>query len=618
MSNWHRKRWVLIGLISILLAGCTSSGIHLFTVQIVGEVRENSILAQPLEGIQIYDSNGQKLGCTNSNGNFLVEASAVKGIVRLTFSHKDYQAHTVTVTIDGQHAKLVELPPLKLKLAGEKISGRIYRQLILPQKLVEKLTTSAQDHAFGSTTEVVESEYNLLTRKEVSWLQDILEGKGQILYDSGDGFYTIRLKPEIEEKLVQELMADDDLEFITPNYYLQGMAVVNPPKNELDLWNMQMLDISKAWKYSRGTGVVVAVLDSLYTTSHPDLLPNLLSPYDFSGDLTYTDLHGLHVAGIIGAVANDFGVVGVAPEVSILPIRVLNRLQEAKISQVVQAIELAITLGADVINLSLGVYDPFFSGYDFPDLHHAIKRAYDAGIVLVAAAGNYRTDFLLYPAAYPEVIAVGALNHTGERAWYSQYGVGLEVMAPGGDEDAGIVSIGQETSTYETLSGTSMAAPHVSGAVALLIANGITDPDYIRQILRETAIDLGEPGYDLEYGYGLIDPFAILHRFAHSYVFFGQIRGQHAQIQSQVFHVEVNGQYQLSGVRPGSGHVVGWVDLNNNLLIDGGDYLGQSAELEVFSGMVSLSDIDVELQALPGEFSAIDIGSIIWDSGMDN
>lgn len=616
MKIIQKQILLLISFLIILLTGCTSSGIHLFTVQIAGEVRESSILAQPIESVRILNKDGQELGQTNSAGKFLVKASAVQGVVHLTFSHQDYESLTLDLAIDGSYTQLVELPPLELKLAGQKISGRIYRQLITPKVLTHRNSSpQPKNYPLQSTAEVVEAEYNLVTQRGEIWLLDLLDGKGQIQYASGDGFYTIKLYPGVPaEELIAELEINNDIEFITPNYYLQSMAVVSPPKTELDLWNMQMLDINSAWKYSTGSGVVVAVLDSLYTTTHPDLAPNLLPARDFSGDLAYTDVHGLHVAGIIGAAANGFGVVGVAPEVSILPIRVFNRSQTAEIKHVVQAIELAIDLGVDVINLSLGVYDIFFPENDFPDLHYAIKKAYDAGIVMVAAAGNDNTNYLLYPAAYPEVIAVGALNHMGERASYSQYGQGLEVMAPGGDENAGIISIGEETPTYETLSGTSMAAPHVSGAVALLIANGITDPDYIRQILRETAIDLGDPGYDLEYGYGLIDPFAILHRFAHSYVFFGDIITENAQIKSQVFQVEINGDFQLSGVRPGIGRVVGWVDLNNNFLIDGGDYFGQSEELEVFSGMDDLCDINIELKLIPGEFSAIDIDSIIWNN----
>src|SRR5690606_16247706 len=129
-----------------------------------------------------------------------------------------------------------------------------------------------------------------------------------------------------------------------------------------------------------------------------------------------------------------------------------------------------------------------------------------------------------------------------ERAYFSDYDLGLEVVAPG----EGIKSA-YWTQTrgyyYEYMSGTSMAAPHVSGVVALLISHGITDPDYIRIYLRETARDLYEPGYDYFSGYGLVDAFALLNRFQNTYVFFGELDDNRVEIKSEVVEVNVDGSF---------------------------------------------------------------------------
>ncbi len=615
-----KKFWCLMMILFIFITGCTTSGIHLFTVKLTGEIRDNSILNQPIKGVQIVDYTGKMLGVTDAAGQFLVEATTDKGVINLSFQHVDFETHSLELVVDGKSTHSIQIPTLYLKPAGEKISGRIYRQLITPEVVFQTTyATSAQKQMTLFDSQVVQGEYNLVIHEDKKWLTELLKDRGKIIYDSHKGLYTIRLNPDVDSfELVNELEKSDVVEFITPNYLVETQGNVAEPENELDLWNMQMLDMPTVWEYSTGIGVTVAVLDSLHTSAHPELVNMLPPPVDITGEgeNLYLNGHGLHVAGIIAAVRNNVGVVGVAPDVSILPIRVFDRTEIASISSVVQGIYQAIEAGVDVINMSLGAIRLGDPAYDFPDLHTAIKDAYEAGIVLVAAAGNSVYGNLLYPAAYPEVIAVGAVNIYGERAEYSNYGPGIELMAPGGDDQtAPIVSTGWDKTEkygYAAKYGTSMAAPHVSGVAALLISSGITDPDYIRLILRETAIDMDYPGYDLKTGYGLVNPFAVLHRFEHSYVFFGSVEAGFAQVRSQVIQVEVNGSYELSGVRPGPGRVVGWIDMNANLLIDSGDYLGESIELEVISGDI-MTDVDVELKLVPGEFSAIDIGAIVWE-----
>jgi PKD repeat protein len=200
---------------------------------------------------------------------------------------------------------------------------------------------------------------------------------------------------------------------------------------------------------------------------------------------------------------------------------------EGTAQSVADGIYWAADNGAQVINMSLG----WPSGYDpGPVVHDAIEYAYEQGAVLVASSGNGGSSPVAYPAAYPEVIAVGATRYDDGRVIYSQYGSALEVVAPGGDVFAdqngdsypdGIVQntfagyypgrlANPNDFAFYCYEGTSMAAPHVSGLVAMMIANGQTGIENIRNILHETAIDLGEPGWDPYYGYGRIDALGAL------------------------------------------------------------------------------------------------------------
>jgi subtilisin len=281
-------------------------------------------------------------------------------------------------------------------------------------------------------------------------------------------------------------------------------------------------------------GVIqVAILDTGIDYDHPDLAASLAwgvstlrgrvstKPKDYNDQ----NGHGTHVAGTIAALNNDIGVVGVAPGVQIYAIRVLDARGSGSYSDIAIGIEQAI-LGpdgvadkdgdgiiagdpdddaAEVISMSLG--GPADDSY----LHDMIIQAYNAGIVIVAASGNEGASSPSYPAAYPEVIAVGAIDSNDQIASWSNRQP--EVSAPGVD----ILSTYPDD-TYKTLSGTSMATPHVSGVVALIQAAhfnkygtilpvGTFDDmskNTVRGILHVTADDLGPAGWDADYGYGVV------------------------------------------------------------------------------------------------------------------
>ncbi|KYD24274.1 hypothetical protein B4113_2479 [Geobacillus sp. B4113_201601] len=240
-----------------------------------------------------------------------------------------------------------------------------------------------------------------------------------------------------------------------------------------------IMKIGAEYKWKKGytgKGVVVAVIDTGCAINHADLKNNIIGGYNFTeeydGDITIfedTNGHGTHVAGIIAGSKNGTGIVGVAPDAKLLILKALNRYGGGSISSVVEAIHYAIDwrgpMGEKVrvISLSLGTKTPD------PDLHAAIKRAVANNILVVAASGNdgdgdTKTNEHRYPGAFEEVVEVGAINKENKVSVFSNTNEFVDLYAPGEDIYSSYLN-----NSYATLSGTSMATPHVSGAIALLI-----------------------------------------------------------------------------------------------------------------------------------------------------
>jgi subtilisin len=258
-----------------------------------------------------------------------------------------------------------------------------------------------------------------------------------------------------------------------------------------------------------GAGMKVAVVDTGIDCGHPDLAPNCVygANFTFKGNkLAFDDHgHGTHVAGIIAARPNGFGVIGVAPEATLYAVKVLDANGSGALSSVASGIIWAVRNGMHVINMSLGG-----SGYS-QTLADAVKAASDAGLLVISAAGNSGCcDTVLYPAKYPESMAVAAVDAQDQRAGFSSTGPEVDVAAPG---VAILSTVPRGTcklcdpSGYRFLSGTSMATPHVSGTGALVMSRGFTAAE-ARDQISGTAKDLGFTGFDLLYGWGRVDALA--------------------------------------------------------------------------------------------------------------
>lgn len=348
---------------------------------------------------------------------------------------------------------------------------------------------------------------------------------------------------------VLRLRADPRVEMAVPNYLVTATAQPDDPWYGLQ-WHYRAIGLPEAWDLTTGGDqVVVAVLDT-GSTAHPDLAGRVSGGYDFVSDPYFaldgdgadpdptdpgdgggsvpSSWHGTHVTGTIGASTDDArGVAGVDWGCRILPVRVLGLGGQGALSDILDGILYAAGLEnssgsvppvpADVINMSFSTPDP--SGDARAFLQPVMDAARAAGALLVGAVGNEGAAGPRVPSSCSGVLGVGAVDRTLERAWYSNFGPDVDLAAPGGDTRTdrdgdgypdGVLSTRIDPATgdygYGFLSGTSMAAPHVSGVAALcLAANPSLTVGELEHVLLSTAADLGPPGRDDAYGHGLVD-----------------------------------------------------------------------------------------------------------------
>lgn len=328
----------------------------------------------------------------------------------------------------------------------------------------------------------------------------------------------ISVPPGQERKFLAEFKKDKTFRFVEPNYRVKADVIPNDADWPLQ-YGPALIRAPEAWDVTTGSNsVILAVIDSGIDASHPEFSGRIASGYDFvQDDVNPQDEcgHGTHVAGIAAAAGNNAaGIAGIAWNVRIMPVRVLDRTCNGSTADVAEALVWAIERGARVINLSLGAAFPSVL------MENASYYAYRRGAALIGAAGNGGWSQIIYPARYDWVLAVGAVDASLQRAAFSNTGPQLDLMAPGVaiystfPTRAGFFynttcpngnNPCDRPSNYGYLDGTSMAAPHAAGAAALLASLPAFDqPEKIYQALTATALDLESSGRDDNTGYGLL------------------------------------------------------------------------------------------------------------------
>lgn len=291
-------------------------------------------------------------------------------------------------------------------------------------------------------------------------------------------------------------------------------------------WHLQSVQATEAWNLTTGSGVIVAVVDSGLALGGADGVGCVVPGYDFvnmDSDPHDDNGHGTHVSGTVAqATNNGIGVSGLAYDACVMPVKVLDAAGSGGFAEIAEGIYFAVDHGAKVINLSLGINARYALAND-PVLDPALDYAEANGVTVVCASGNdgHRKN-VSYPAIYPTTIAVGSTDYNNALVSYSNRGKGLDMMAPGGDVSADQNGDGyadgvlQETLdngswTYAFWQGTSMAAPHVSAAAALLIAHQTAaTPAEVRTVLFGSALDIDKPGFDNNTGHGLLQVYDAL------------------------------------------------------------------------------------------------------------
>ncbi len=420
------------------------------------------------------------------------------------------------------------------------------------------------------------------------------------------GVHVVKLNPGVTAaSALAAYRASPLVQYAEQDAYAYAFATPDDPGYPLQ-WHYPKIGLPAAWDVTTGAPVIVAVVDTGIRFDHPDLAGVTVAGYDFfDNDPDPTDpgcptvdpddaSHGTHVAGTVAALTNNrLGVAGVAwggvTAVKIMPIRVLgedvssNKCGTGTLSMVAQGIIYAADKGAKVVNLSLG------GDGTSQTLQDAVNYVLARGVTLVAAAGNDDTSTPSYPAAYPGVIAVSATACNDQKASYSNYGAHIWVAAPGGDL-VDCTGDGRPELVWSTCwspsagyfycraAGTSMATPHVSGVAALLVSRGIVGPAAVRNRLRDTAVDLGPPGWDQFFGYGLVNAAAAVgasNPNGSMRAFVGVVSGATVARQSDFATVVATGSFFITNAQSGTWSVFVWQDFNGNGQVDLDDYFGR-------------------------------------------
>jgi len=311
----------------------------------------------------------------------------------------------------------------------------------------------------------------------------------------------IRVPAQAAEKLMEALQRNKDVEYAEPDYVATAIATANDPYfTSGNQWYLSKIEAPAAWDTTVGSSdVIVAVVDSGVSNSHPDITGKVLQGYDFVNkdtDASDDNGHGTAVAGITAASSNNgLGMASVSWNSTILPVKVLGASGSGNYSDMANGITWAADKGARIINLSLGGTSSSIT------LQNAVNYAWNRNVILVAAAGNNGNNTAFYPAACNNVVAVSATDSSDKRPSWSNFGSYVDVSAPG----VSVLTL-HGSSSYAYWNGTSFSSPVTAGVVALMAAAnpGLSNAGIVDALLKNSD-DIGAAGYDVYYGHGRVN-----------------------------------------------------------------------------------------------------------------
>jgi serine protease len=363
-----------------------------------------------------------------------------------------------------------------------------------------EIAVDVRDDASPAEVDALGAQYGVALRPNSAWSR------------THDKLEVADVDPAREDALIDAMSRDPRVEHVEPMAVYRETFVPNDPLYASKQWHLKRVGAEKAWSYTCGQGVTVAVVDTGIAcfdkgpfSRGTDLAGTRCEGgWNFVTDTreAYDDQgHGTHVAGTIAQTTdNGVGAAGLAFCASLMPVKVLNKQGFGSVANVAEGIRFAADQGAQIINLSLG--GPIKSAI----LKDAVDHALSAGVVIVAAAGNSGKK-VGWPAAYPGVVAVSATDDTDKIAWFSSRGPELAIAAPGvGVTQQTVCNGGRDKcEIFGTFNGTSMASPHVAGVAAMIESLGVTRGDAVRETLYETARAPAGGADPKLYGAGILD-----------------------------------------------------------------------------------------------------------------
>ncbi|QPZ43007.1 S8 family serine peptidase [Bacillus halotolerans] len=346
------------------------------------------------------------------------------------------------------------------------------------------------------------------SEKEVIVVYKNKDGKETVLDSDAEVEQQYQHLPAVavtaDPETVKEFNQDPDILYVENNVTftaadntdLKVLSENADTTDNFEQWNLEPIQVKQAWKEGlTGKNVKIAVIDS-GISPHDDLsISGGYSAVSYTSSYKDDNGHGTHVAGIIGAKHNGYGIDGIAPEAQIYAVKALDQNGSGDLQGLLKGIDWSIANGMDIVNMSLG------TSSDSQILHDAMDKAYEKGVLLVAASGNEGNGKPVnYPAAYSSVVAVSATNQHNQLAAFSTTGNQVEFAAPGTDITSTYLH-----QYYATGSGTSQATPHAAAMFALLKQRdpGNTNVQ-LRALMQKNIVDLGITGRDQQFGYGLI------------------------------------------------------------------------------------------------------------------